>query len=184
MNNLKIIETPRDGIQGIQKFIPTQTKIEFVNTLLEAGFESLEVGSFVSSKAIPQLKDTGEVINMLQLQNASSKIIVLAGNEKRGSNRSTISSNRPGDFSVSVSESFLQRNINTDFKKGWDRLINMHEILKNANKELVPYLTMGLGNPYGDEWSIDIVLDWVGKLINAGIKNYTLIRHNRRSQSG
>jgi hydroxymethylglutaryl-CoA lyase len=170
MSKVKIIETQRDGIQGITKFIPTQTKIDIVNTLLKAGFEAVEVGSFVSSEAIPQLKDTSEVINGLDLQNTSSKIMVLAGNEKGALTATNYPQVDQVIFPFSVSETFLKRNIKAGFKDGWERLLHVNEILTNAGKELVPYLTMGFGNPYGDEWSVDIVVEWVGKLIETGTK--------------
>ena len=170
MAAVKIIETPRDGIQAIKNFIPTGVKIKLINTLLKVGFESVEAGSFVSPKAIPQIKDTGEVINELNLQNTSSKIMVLAGNEKGALTAAKYPQIDQVIFPFSVSETFLKRNINTGFKDGWERLIRIYGILKNAGKELVPYLTMGFGNHYGDDWSVDIVADRTAKLIEIGIK--------------
>lgn len=170
MSKVKIIETPRDGIQGIKKFIPTNNKIELIHTLLQVGFEGVEVGCFVSPKAIPQLIDTGELVDAINLQNTTSKIMVLAGNEKGARIALQYPQIDQVIFPFSLSEIFLKKNINIDLNEGWQRLMTIHEIVKGAGKELVPYLTMGFGNPYGDDWSIDLVVHEAGKLIETGMK--------------
>ena len=170
MSAVKIIETPRDGIQGIKKIIPTKEKLELINSLLQVGFEGVEVGSFVSPKAIPQLKDTIEIIDGLNLQNTSSKVMVLTGNIRGAETASKLQQIDQVIFPYSVSGSFLIRNINTDLKSGWVRLLNIKDIVQNSGKELIVYLTMGFGNPYGDDWSISLVVDWAGRLIEEGVQ--------------
>jgi len=169
-SKIKILETPRDGMQGIVTLIPTQKKIEYINLLLQCGFDTVEVGSFVSPKAIPQMADTAEVLENLDFSNTNSKIAVLVANENGGEKAMNYNVIDYLIFPFSVSETFLKKNINKGFeetKKTIDFLQNL--CLKNG-KRLLPYLSMGFGNPYGDEWSIELLLNWVQKFIKMGIK--------------
>ena len=165
---MKIIESPRDGFQGIKDFIPTKVKIEYINLLLHAGFDTVEVGSFVSEKAIPQMRDTAEVLGGLDLTRTTSKIMVLAGNSKGAQPAAEFSQVDDIIYPFSVSPTFLRKNINSDFEKSKTEINKILEICFKYNKRLIVYLTMGFGNPYGDPWSPGIVEEWTGYLYNLG----------------
>ena len=171
---LKIIETPRDGIQGISGFIPTRKKIEYLNTLLKAGFDTVEVGSFVSPRAIPQLRDTEEVLRKIDLSDSHSKIMVLVANKAGASNAVRFDAVDHISFPFSVSETFLRKNIRKDFQKGFEEVEDILEISLSHGKELIVYLSMGFGNPYSDPWSLEIVEYWAGKLFDLGLRTIPL----------
>ncbi|MBU1014491.1 MAG: hydroxymethylglutaryl-CoA lyase [Bacteroidetes bacterium] len=167
---IKIIETARDGFQGLKPFIPTAKKIEYINALLKVGFDAIDVGSFVSEKAVPQMTDTAQVIRNLDLSSTKSKIMVLVGNEKGAITAAGFEQIDQLIYPFSISETFLKKNINADFKKAEN---DLDEIVNNCNKhhkELVVYLTMGFGNPYGDLWSLEIIHQWIERLIAKGVK--------------
>jgi hydroxymethylglutaryl-CoA lyase len=168
---IKILETPRDGMQAIEGFIPTQNKIDYINALLKCGFHTVEVGSFVSPKAIPQLADTAQVLEKLDYSNTKSRIAVLVANNKGG----TIAMNHEviDDiiYPFSVSETFLKRNINSNFVEAEKTIDFLQNLCIKNNKSLMPFLSMGLGNSYGDEWNIDILKFWTEKFHSKGI-NY------------
>ncbi|PKP33862.1 MAG: hydroxymethylglutaryl-CoA lyase [Bacteroidetes bacterium HGW-Bacteroidetes-17] len=167
---IKIIETVRDGFQGLKPFIPTANKIEYINALLKVGFDAIDVGSFVSEKAVPQMTDTAEVIRNLDLSGTKSKIMVLVGNEKGAITAVGFEQIDQLIYPFSISESFLKKNINADFKKAENDLDDIVNICNKHHKELVVYLTMGFGNPYGDTWNLEIIHHWIERLIVKGVK--------------
>lgn len=189
MENLKIIECPRDAMQGIETFIPTETKIDYINTLLKVGFDTIDFGSFVSPKAIPQLRDTASVLNKLDLSHTQSKLLAIVANERGAQDASNFEEINYLGYPFSISETFQQRNTNTSIEGSLTRLQNIIDIAIKSNKEMVVYLSMGFGNPYGDPWNTEIVLKWASRLnsefgINIlalsdtiGVSNPSLITH-------
>ena len=170
----KIIETPRDAMQGIANFIPTQKKIAYLNALLAVGFDELDYSSFVSPRAIPQLADSAEVIEKLTTQNSNTKIMATIGN-LRGAERAFFHSAIDSvAFPFSISEAFLQKNIRSDFKQGEQTIKDILKLCQAKNKELVLYIAMAFGNPYGDDWSIQILQDWMFRLQQMGVKTVML----------
>ncbi|MCF8298596.1 MAG: hydroxymethylglutaryl-CoA lyase [Saprospiraceae bacterium] len=161
---MKIIETPRDGMQGIKEFIPTELKIEYINSLLKVGFDTVEVGSFVSAEAIPQLSDTAEVLKKLNISEIKSKLMVLAANIKGAKIASSFENINYILYPFSASESFLKRNINSDFNKSKKIIDEFQNICLKQNKELIVYIAMSFGNPYGDKWHPEIICEWVDYL--------------------
>lgn len=170
-NKIKILETPRDGMQGIEQFIPTVKKIEYINILLKCGFHTVEVGSFVSPKAIPQLADTAKVLDNLDYDNTNSRIAILVANNKGGDIAMKFDVVDDIIYPFSVSETFLKRNINQTFEEAEKTIDYLQNLSVKNNKTLIPFLSMGLGNPYGDEWNIDILNFWTEKFKSKGI-NY------------
>ena len=171
---LKLIECPRDAMQGLHHFIPTQTKIDYINGLLSIGFDTIDFGSFVSAKAIPQLLDTAEVLANLDLNHTKSKLLAIIANVRGAENACQHSQIKYLGFPFSISETFQQRNTNRSMA---DSLLNVEAIqnlcVKN-NKDLVIYISMGFGNPYGDVWNVDIVEKWVNKMNQLGVKIISL----------
>lgn len=165
---IKIIETPRDGLQGLKDFVPTGEKISYINKLLEVGFDTVEVGSFVSSEVIPQMKDTAEVLQGLDKGTSTSRIMVLVTSKKRGEEAAKYGIIDDLLFPFSVSPTFLKININSDFDKSNGIIQDLLEICDKSKKKLIVYITMGFGNPYGDKWDPGIVEEWVGYLYDFG----------------
>jgi len=159
MKDLQLIECPRDAMQGLHDFIPTESKVEYINGLIKCGFDTIDFGSFVSPKAIPQMRDTADVLRNLDLS-TKTKLLAIIANERGAKDACSFDEINYLGFPFSVSETFQQRNTNSsiaDSLKNVDKIQNL--ALKN-NKELVVYLSMGFGNPYGDEWNADIVIKW------------------------
>ncbi len=171
MEDLKIIECPRDAMQGIKEFIPTTTKVNYINELLKVGFDTIDFGSFVSPKAIPQMRDTEEVLKNLDLSKTNSKLLAIVANERGAQDASSFDEIKYLGYPFSVSETFQQRNTNSSIEESVKRLERINTIATKSNKELVVYLSMGFGNPYGDEWSPQVVIDWAEKIADRfGIK--------------
>jgi len=166
---IKITETPRDGMQGITQFIPTKNKIEYINALLQCGFDTIETGSFVSPRAIPQMADTGEVLKNLKDKPASTKIAVLVANEKGGILAKDYDIVDEIFYPFSFSPTFLKKNLNTTLEKGEKTIDFLQNLCTESGKELVVYLSLAFGNPYNDHWSIDLVSEWIHKLMQKGI---------------
>jgi len=173
-DQIKIIETPRDGMQGINSFIPTQKKIGYINLLLKCGFDTVEVGSFVSPIAIPQMKDTAEVLEKLDLSLTKSKIAVLVANLKGGKMAAEFDQVNEIFFPFSTSPTFLKKNLNATITEAEKTVEELQNLCVRTGKELVTYLSMGFGDPYGDEWSIDLLYNWVEKLKNKGLSTIPL----------
>jgi len=169
ISEIKILETPRDGFQGIAEFIPTSKKIDFINLLLQCGFNTVEVGSIVSPKAIPQMADTVEVLENLDYSNTNSRIAVLVANKGGGTKAMEFEIIDDLVFPFSVSETFLKKNINQDFKEVEETIDFLQNLCVKKNMQLLPYLSMGFGNPYGDEWSLDILHYWTEKFATKGM---------------
>ena len=174
MDEIKITECPRDAMQGIKKFIPTEDKIGYLQNLLKVGFDTLDCGSFVSSKVIPQLKDTGEVIRGLDLTSTKTKLLVIIANLRGAEIACNYDQINYLGFPFSISENFQIRNVNKTIKESVKEVQSIAEMVDNSNKELVVYLSMGFGNPYGDPWSPSIVSFWCEKLSDLGVKKISL----------
>lgn len=164
MEELKLIECPRDAMQGIHEFIPTATKIDYINAILEVGFDTIDFGSFVSPKAIPQMRDTAEVLGKLNISKSASKLLAIVANKRGAKDASKFEEIDYLGYPFSISETFQKRNTNTSIKGSLRRLEKIQNIAQNSNKKLVVYLSMGFGNPYGDPWNEEIVLNWAKKL--------------------
>ena len=174
MSKIKLIECPRDAMQGYSKFIKTEKKINYINNLLKVGFYAIDCGSFVSEKMIPQMYDTPNVIKSLIKEESKTKIIVIVANERGALDASNYDQINIFGYPFSVSENFQIRNTNKTIKESINVLNNIIEISDKSNKEVVVYLSMAFGNPYGDPWNIEIVLDWIYKLKLLGIKTISL----------
>ena len=174
MGVIKIIECPRDAMQGIKPFIPTARKIAYIQSLLRVGFDTIDFGSFVSPTAIPQMKDTAEVLSALDLSNTESKLLTVIANIQGAINASQYQSIHYLGFPFSMSENFQMRNTHKTIAESLVTLQEILEIAKKANKEVVVYLSMGFGNPYGDPWNVQIVGEWVEKLSKMGVKILSL----------
>lgn len=168
---LQITETPRDAMQGFNRIIATIDKAQYVNLLLKCGFNTLDVGSFVSPKAVPQMADTSEVISLLDTELTQSKLMVLVGNSRGGIQASAEQKIHTIGFPYSVSGTFLKRNLNTSSYAAWQTVLELNDISNKSQKELRVYVTMAFGNPYGDSWNDEIVIREVEKLYSAGIRN-------------
>ena len=166
---VKIIDCPRDAMQGLKTFIPTSKKIDYLNQLLKVGFDTLDFGSFVSPRAIPQLKDTAKVVEALDMSNTKTKLLAIVANERGAKDASEFDKITYLGYPFSISETFQEKNTHAGLKKSMIRLDNIINIAEKKNKEVVVHIAMGFGNPYDDEWNIDIVNNCVDKLINKGI---------------
>ena len=162
---MKIIECPRDAMQGISQYIPAETKAEYINALLRVGFDTIDFGSFVSPKAIPQLRDTADVLNRLDLEKTNSSLLAIVANERGAKEACNFEEINYLVFPFSISETFQKRNINSTISESYRRLSAVREICFKHNKKLVTYFSMAFGNPYGDEWSTYIVAHWAEKLL-------------------
>ena len=166
---MKIVECPRDAIQGIHDFIPTETKALYISALLDVGFDTIDFGSFVSPKAIPQMRDTAEVLKKLPLSRTSTSLLAIVANERGARDASQFEEIEYLGYPFSISETFQIRNTNSTIFESFERVKVIQEICKQAGKRLVIYISMGFGNPYGDEWNADIVQKWVEQLLSIDI---------------
>jgi hydroxymethylglutaryl-CoA lyase len=167
--SIQLIECPRDAMQGWKEWIPTEQKIKYINALLKVGFHTIDFGSFVSPKAIPQMADTAEVLKGLDLSTTSSKLLAIIANERGAEDAAQYEAIQYLGFPFSVSETFQQRNTNSSVEDALIRVEKIQEICLKSNKEFVVYLSMGFGNPYGDPWSEEIVFNWANELVKRGI---------------
>ena len=165
-----LTECARDAMQGIHNFIPTETKARYINKLLQVGFDVIDFGSFVSPKAIPQLKDTREVLSMLNLENTKSKLLAIIANERGAIEAASFDEVAFLGYPFSVSEEFQKRNTNHSIAESLKVVSKIQNICVLKNKQLVIYISMGFGNPYGEPWSADIVIGWVKYLAEMGVK--------------
>lgn len=167
---LKLIECPRDAMQGISQYIPAEKKADYINALLQVGFDTIDFGSFVSPKAIPQLRDTGEVIKMLDLTSTKTKLLAIIGNTKGAENALLFDEISYLGFPFSTSPTFLKLNINTTLEKAVKTIETINNQCNVKNKQLIVYLSMAFGNPYGDSCCIGSIVDAVNMLDKLGIK--------------
>jgi hydroxymethylglutaryl-CoA lyase len=170
MPQIKLIECPRDAMQGLHDFIPTEKKISYINSLLKVGFDTIDFGSFVSPKAIPQLRDTKEVLAKLDLSNTKSKLLAIIANVRGAEEAASFDEITYLGFPFSVSEEFQKRNTNSTIEESLGRVEEIQKICVNRKKQLVIYISMGFGNPYDEPWNADIVMKWVKKLATLGIR--------------
>lgn len=171
---IKIIECPRDAMQGLHNFIPTQTKIDYINQLLKVGFDTIDFGSFVSPKAIPQMTDTKEVLAGLNLAQTNTKLLAIIANLKGAEMAVQYPEITYLGFPFSISETFQQRNTNSSIAESLETVKAIQQLCVSNNKELVVYISMGFGNPYGDDWNTEIVEKWVKEMDQLGIKIISL----------
>jgi len=169
MGEIKLIECPRDAMQGIKDFIPTKTKARYIQSLLQCGFDTIDFGSFVSPKAIPQMRDTAEVLSMLDLSRTKSKLLAIVPNTRGAEDASQFPEIDYLGYPFSISENFQMRNTHKTIAESVEILKSILDIANNADKEVVAYLSMGFGNPYGDPWSVEIVGEWTEKLAAMGV---------------
>jgi hydroxymethylglutaryl-CoA lyase len=165
---LKIIECPRDAMQGLENFIPTEVKINYINQLLQVGFDTIDFGSFVSPKAIPQMRDTAEVINRLEWQEARTKLLAIVANTRGAQDASAFEGIACLGFPLSISETFQRRNTNKSIAEALNTLEEIQNICLKSNKTLVTYISMGFGNPYNDPYDVDLVGKFVDILVTLG----------------
>lgn len=171
---LKLIECPRDAMQGWPKWIETTQKIKYINGLLKVGFDTIDFGSFVSEKAIPQMKDTREVLRGLDLSKSNSKLLAIVANLRGAKEAAEFTEIQYLGFPFSISETFQKRNTNKTIAQAFEDVMAIHDITGMSDKETVIYISMGFGNPYQDNYNEDIVLEWVEKLHAIGIKIISL----------
>ncbi len=171
---MKLIECPRDAIQGIKQFIPTEKKAEYLNELLKVGFDTIDFGSFVSPKAIPQLADTAEVLRLLDLSATKSKLLAIIANERGAQNACQFEEIAYLGYPFSISETFQLRNTEATIAESVERVKAIQELCLKHDKQLVIYISMGFGNPYGDEWNTEIATKWVNVLSQLGIHIFSL----------
>ena len=174
MKSIKIIECPRDAMQGIKTFIPTAQKVKYLQALLRVGFDTIDFGSFVSPKAIPQMQDTAEVLAQLDLAQTQSKLLAIIANTQGASLASQHAAIQYLGFPFSISENFQMRNTHKTIAESIVTLQEILEIADKSNKEVVTYISMGFGNPYGDPWNVEIVGEWTEKLATMGVKILSL----------
>lgn len=173
-NHISITECPRDAMQGITEFIPTDIKLKYLQLLLNVGFDILDFASFVSEKAIPQLKDSKEIVENLDLSQSKTKLLSIIANEKGAE----IAANYPQityvGYPFSISETFQIRNTKSTISESFDKVKKIKEISSNANQNLLIYISMAFGNPYNDKWDIDIVLEWLNKIKSIGVSDFAI----------
>ncbi|SDH24976.1 hydroxymethylglutaryl-CoA lyase [Flavobacterium omnivorum] len=174
MEAIKIIECPRDAMQGIKPFIPTKKKVAYIQSLLRVGFDSIDFGSFVSPKAIPQMQDTAEVLAQLDLSQTQSKLLAIIANTQGATLASVHPEIQYLGFPFSISENFQMRNTHKTIAESLITLQEILEIADKSDKEVVAYLSMGFGNPYGDPWNMEIVGEWTRRLAAMGVKILSL----------
>ena len=175
VEKVKIIECPRDAMQGIKShFIPTEAKVKYINALLKVGFDTIDFGSFVSPKAIPQMKDTTEVLKSLDLSSTISKLLAIVANVRGANDAAQFEEIQYLGYPFSISENFQMRNTHKTIEESIDTLKEILAIANRNDKEVVAYLSMGFGNPYGDPWNVDIVAEWTERLSEMGVKILSL----------
>lgn len=174
MNQIKLTECPRDAMQGLHDFVPTDVKAAYINLLLQCGFDTIDFGSFVSPKAIPQMQDTAAVLDKLNLSSTQSKLLAIIANYRGAEDATQHQAITYLGFPFSISETFQMRNTNSTIAASFDVVKQMQELCVPKEKTLLVYLSMGFGNPYGDEWNADLVLNWASKLSSEGVKHIAL----------
>lgn len=174
MNETQLIECPRDAMQGWKQFIPTKKKVEYINSLLQVGFHSIDFGSFVSPKAVPQMADTKEVVKQLNVQSSKSRLLAIVANVRGAEEAMAYEEIYYLGFPFSISPTFQQRNTNSTIEESLVRVEEIQNLCLKNNKQLVVYLSMGFGNPYGDRYNEEILLKWADEMINKEIKIISL----------
>ncbi|WP_139959732.1 hydroxymethylglutaryl-CoA lyase [Flavicella sediminum] len=173
-SKVKIIECPRDAMQGIKDFIPTEIKARYINALLGVGFDTIDFGSFVSPKAIPQMQDTAKVLSLLNLSETNSKLLAIVANTRGATDAASFEEINYLGFPFSISENFQMRNTHKTIEESVVVLDEILNVALKSNKEVVTYLSMGFGNPYGNPWNVDIVANWTERLSKMGVNILSL----------
>lgn len=171
---IHITECPRDAMQGIKDQIPTELKVEYLNQLLKVGFDVLDFGSFVSPKAIPQMQDTAAVLEQIDLSAGNTKLLAIIANARGAQDACAFEEISFLGFPFSISETFQQRNTNSSIAESLTRVEEIQKLCRKHKKELLIYISMAFGNPYGDPWQADIAVDWCRKLNSLGVKHLAL----------
>lgn len=171
---IKIIECPRDAMQGLHDFVPTEIKTAYINKLLKVGFDTIDFGSFVSPKTIPQLRDSAEVLKGLELSESNSKLLAIVANQRGAEDASNFEEISYLGYPFSISETFQLRNTNAGLEESLSRVEAIQNICVKNGKKMVAYISMGFGNPYGDEWNVDVVQKWVNTLAELDIRILSL----------
>ena len=171
---VKVIECPRDAMQGLHSFIPTELKTRYINQLLQVGFDTLDFGSFVSPKAIPQLRDTAEVLKGLNMSKTQTKLLAIIANQRGGDEAVVFDEITYLGFPFSISETFQQRNTHSSIAQSFATVEGLQNSCVRNNKQLVVYISMAFGNPYGDEWNADIAIQHIKKIAALGVKTISL----------
>ncbi|WP_416443312.1 hydroxymethylglutaryl-CoA lyase [Leeuwenhoekiella sp. A16] len=171
---IKIIECPRDAMQGIKQFIPTTAKAQYIQSILRCGFDTIDFGSFVSPKAIPQMSDTSEVLELLDLSHTNTKLLAIVANVRGAQDAVNFEKVSYLGYPFSISENFQMRNTHKTIAESVEVLSEILELADKNNKEVVTYISMGFGNPYGDPWDVEIVGNWTEKLAKMGVKILSL----------
>jgi len=174
MQKVHLVECPRDAMQGWKKIIPTEKKIEYLNALLKVGFDSLDFGSYVSAKAIPQMADTPEVLKGLKLNGTKTKLLAIVANFRGAETALQAEEIHYLGYPFSISETFQLRNTNSTIQESLERVQDIQNLCVRKERELVVYISMGFGNPYGDPYSNELVYSWAGKLAAMGINIISL----------
>jgi hydroxymethylglutaryl-CoA lyase len=174
MSKVSLVECPRDAMQGWKHFIPAEQKIRYINSLIKVGFDTIDFGSFVSSKAIPQMADTKEVIGSLELGNSRSTLLAIVANLRGAEEAVQFDEISYLGFPFSISPTFQMRNTNSTIDESLRRVDEIQDLCLKSNKKLVVYLSMGFGNPYGDEYNEEILLKWADEMVQKEIKIISL----------
>ena len=174
MSRIKVIECPRDAMQGFKKWIPTKNKILYIQSLLNVGFDVLDVGSFVSKRSIPQMKDSRKVLESLDLSSTTSKLLYIVANLRGALEACLYPEIDFLGFPFSVSENFQMRNTNKTINQSLEELKKIISVCKSNDKEVVVYLSMGFGNPYGDEWNYEVLEKWISVIKSIGVKTISI----------
>ena len=174
MEEFKIVECPRDAMQGLEHIIPTRDKIRYLNALLKVGFHTLDFGSFVSARYIKQFQDIHQVINGLEIPGNGTRLLSIVANERGASDALQYAQISDLGYPFSVSETFQQRNTNRSREDSFLLVEKLLEKTVAANKNLVVYLSMGFGNPYGEAWSLELVEEWADRLIHLGVQTLSV----------
>ncbi len=174
MSSIKIVECPRDAMQGIKQWIPSEIKLDYLQSVLSVGFDVVDFGSFVSKRAIPQMSDSAYIIDQLDLSNTTSKLLAIVANERGALEACSHSSLSYLGFPFSISEIFQMRNTNKSISESFEELKKIKTISEKYSKNLVVYLSMGFGNPYGEPWNYEIVEKWIDKLSDLKIQVISL----------
>ncbi len=173
-DKIKIIECPRDAMQGIRVFIPTAVKVRYLQSLLKCGFETIDFGSFVSPRAIPQMADSAEVLSQLNLSGSRSKLLAIVANLRGAQDAISLKHIHYLGYPFSISENFQMRNTHKTIAESTELLRDILLLAQDAGKEVVTYISMGFGNPYGDPWDVSVVGEWTEKLASMGVRILSL----------
>ena len=173
-NKVELVECPRDAMQGIVQYIPVAKKVQYLNQLLKCNFNVLDFGSFVSPKAIPQLRDTAEVLSQLELDDTSTQLLAIVANVRGAEDALKFKEISYIGYPFSISPTFQQRNTNSSIDDSFETVKKMQAACNQANRELVVYISMAFGNPYGDAWEPEIALEWTSKIASLGVKTIAL----------